>query len=252
MERDYDTAVKALLGARKIVVFTGAGMSKDCGIDTYRGEDGVWEKYNVEDVATLEGFIKDPEKVWRWNDARRQKVAGVTPHPGYEAVVGLEELFDDVTVVTQNIDGLHKEAGSSHVVELHGNVWLVRCAAEDNEPWEDRRVPLPEIPPRCECGGLIRPHIVWFGEPLDHDVLLEAMAASEGCDAMIVIGTTALVYPAAGMPHLAKRSGAAVVEVNIDPTPVTDYADVSLFGPAAEVLPELVGRLKEAIQEQAA
>jgi NAD-dependent deacetylase len=245
MERDYAAAVRVLLGARKVVVFTGAGMSKDSGIDTYRGKDGVWEKYNVEDVATLEGFIRDPEKVWHWNDARRQRVLKIDPHPGYEALMELEGLFDDVVVVTQNIDGLHNEAGSSRVIELHGNIWKVRCAAEDNEPWEDRRVPLPEIPPVCECGGFIRPHLVWFGESLEPQVLEGAMAASGDCDAMLVVGTSAVVYPAAGIPWLAKRNCAAIVEVNIDPTPVTEYADVSLLGPAAEVLPELVKRLKE-------
>ena len=247
MAPDYGRAAGMLKGVRKLVVFTGAGMSKDSGIETFRGPGGIWERFSAEDLATYEGFIRDPAKVWMWNAARRQQVAGLTPHAGYEALARMEGMFPELVVVTQNIDGLHARAGASHVVELHGNIWKVRCDAEDNEPWLDERTEFPEYPLRCErCGGLLRPHIVWFGEPLDRRDVLEATMAVEDCDAILVVGTSAVVYPAAGFPLLAKQKGAAVVEVNIEPTPVTEYADISLFGTAEEVLPALVSALENA------
>ena len=245
MAPDYDRAADMVEGVRKVVVFTGAGMSKDSGIDTFRGPGGIWERFSADDLATHEGFIRDPAKVWMWNEARRKQVAGLTPHAGYEALAEREGLFPEVVTVTQNIDGLHARSGASHVVELHGNIWKVRCDAEDNEPWLDERTEFPEHPLRCDkCGGLLRPHIVWFGEPLDQMDVLNATMAVEDCDAIMVIGTSAVVYPAAGFPQLAKQKGARVVEINIEPTPVTDYADISLFGTAEEVLPALVDAIK--------
>jgi NAD-dependent deacetylase len=245
MAPDYGRAVELLEGVRKLVVFTGAGMSKDSGVDTFRGPGGIWERFSAADLATYEGFIRDPAKVWMWNEARRQQVAGLTPHAGYQALAEMEDLFPDVVTVTQNIDGLHARSGASDVVELHGNIWKVRCDAEDSEPWLDERTEFPEHPLRCErCGGLLRPHIVWFGEQLDPNDVLGATMAVDDCDAILVIGTSAVVYPAAGFPLQAKQSGALVMEINIEPTPVTDYADLSLFGTAEEVLPELVENLK--------
>ena len=234
-----------MAGARKVVVFTGAGMSKDSGIETFRGPGGIWEKFSADDLATYEGFIRDPAKVWMWNEARRKQVAGLKPHAGYEALAEMEGMFPQVVTVTQNIDGLHGRAGAREVVELHGNIWKVRCDAEDNEPWLDERTEFPEYPLRCEnCGGLLRPHIVWFGEPLDRMDVLSATLAVNDCDAILVIGTSAVVYPAAGYPMMAKQKGAVVVEINIEPTPVTDYADISLFGTAEEILPALVDAIK--------
>lgn len=240
MEGDIERAVELLMPARQVVAFTGAGMSKGCGVETFRGKGGIWERFNAEDLATMEGFLRDPELVWRWNEKRRSHIQTIEPHPGYKAIVDLEGGVDEVVVVTQNIDGLHERSGSHRVIELHGNVWKVRCAAEENEPWVDLRVPLPEIPPRCECGGFLRPHVVWFGEPLERRVILEATAVSDSCNAMLVIGTSAVVYPAAGLPLVAKQGGAAIIEVNPEVTPVSEYADVSLYAPAEEVLPELV------------
>ncbi|NIP36699.1 MAG: NAD-dependent deacylase, partial [Thermoplasmata archaeon] len=153
---------------------------------------------------------------------------------------------------TQNIDGLHARSGASRVVELHGNIWKVRCDAENNEPWLDERTEFPEYPLHCEdCGGLLRPHIVWFGEQLDRRDILAATMAVEECDAILVIGTSAVVYPAAGFPMLAKQKGAVVVEVNIEPTPISDYADVSLYGTAEEVLPALVSALEVELGKEA-
>ena len=245
MALDYEAAAKAMLGSRKVVIFTGAGMSKDSGIETFRGPGGIWERFNVEDLATLEGFLRDPVLVWKWNEHRRQQVAALEPHEGYHALVEMEGMFPEAVVITQNIDGLHSTAGAGRVVELHGNIWKVRCSVEDGPTWEDRRTELGDLPPHCEkCGGLLRPHIVWFGEPLDRMDVLAATVESNTCDAMLVIGTSGIVYPAAGYPQVAKQNGARIVEVNIEPTPISDYADVSLFGPAQEVLPELVRTLR--------
>jgi NAD-dependent deacetylase len=246
MAPDYERAAEMLEGARKVVVFTGAGMSKDSGIETFRGPGGIWEKFSAEDLATYEGFIRDPAKVWMWNAARRQQVAGLTPHAGYGALAEIEGMFPEVVTVTQNIDGLHARSGAKEVVELHGNIWKVRCDAEDNEPWLDERTEFPEYPLHCkDCGGLLRPHIVWFGESLDPMDVMNANLAVDDCDAILVIGTSAVVYPAASFPLQAKQGGAIVVEINIEPTPISEYADISLFGTAEEVLPALVVALRE-------
>ena len=245
MAPDYERAVDLLVDAGKVVLFTGAGMSKDSGVDTFRGPGGIWERFSAADLATYEGFIRDTAKVWKWNEHRRQQVAGLTPHQGYLALAEMEDLFPEVVVITQNIDGLHARSGASRVVELHGNIWKIRCDAENNTPWLDERTQFPEVPLHCEnCGGLLRPHIVWFGEPLDPMDTLAAQAESSSCDAMLVIGTSAVVYPAAGYPMVAKQNGAAMIEVNIEPTPISEYADISLFGKAEEVLPALLAALR--------
>jgi NAD-dependent deacetylase len=245
MAPDYQAAAKALLGSRKVVIFTGAGMSKDSGIETFRGPGGIWERFNSEDLATVDGFLRDPVLVWKWYEHRRQQVSALEPHEGYDALIEMEGLFDEVVTVTQNIDGLHGISGADRVIELHGNIWKVRCSVEDRPAWEDRRTQIDDLPPHCErCGGLLRPHVVWFGEPLDRMDVLAANIECNGCDAMLVVGTSGIVYPAAGFPWLAKGHGARIVEVNIEPTPITEFADVTLLGPAQEVLPELVRTLR--------
>ena len=251
MAPDYGRAATMLADVRDLVVFSGAGMSKDSGIDTFRGPGGIWEKFSAQDLATYDGFLRDPTKVWMWYEARRQQVAGLTPHAGYLALAEIEGLFPTVVTVTQNIDGLHARSGARRVVELHGNIWKVRCSVEEDEPWLDERTELPEYPLHCErCGGLLRPHVVWFGEPLDRRDMMDATLAVDACEAMLVVGTSAVVYPAAGFPLMAKQKGALVVEVNIEPTPVTEYADISLFGTAEEVLPALVAAIRESRAEE--
>ena len=250
MVTDIEKAARILKGARKVVVFTGAGMSKDSGIETFRGPGGIWERFNAMDLATVEGFIRDPVLVWKWYEHRRQQVSALEPHVGYHALIEMEDLFDDVVVITQNIDGLHATSGAGRVIELHGNIWKVRCSVEDGPAWWDRRTELDDLPPHCDkCGGLLRPHVVWFGEPLGRLDVLAATVESSTCDAMLVIGTSAIVFPAAGFPQMAKQSGAVIVEVNIEPTPISDYADISVFGTAQEVLPELVRTLRAMMAE---
>lgn len=251
MAPGYENAANLLADARKVVLFTGAGMSKDSGVDTFRGPGGIWERFSAADLATYDGFIRDPAKVWKWNEHRRQQVAGLTPHQGYLALAEMEDLLPEVVVITQNIDGLHARSGASRVVELHGNIWKVRCDAENNKPWTDERTEFPEVPLHCDnCGGLLRPHIVWFGEPLDPMDTLAAQVESSSCDLMLVIGTSAVVYPAAGFPMVAKQNGAVIIEVNIEPTPISEYADISLFGKAEEVLPALLAAMRNRMDEK--
>ncbi len=212
----------------KIRVLTGAGISVESGIPTFRGKDGLWNKYDPMELATPEAFRKDPRLVWEWYDWRRQLIARAEPNEGHKVLAEMEKNFPDFWLVTQNVDGLHQRAGSKKVIELHGNIWKVRCMSCGKEDY-DYRAPLPEIPPECDsCGGLLRPGVVWFGESLPMDALQKAYELSEDADVFIVVGTSAQVYPAAELPFVAKRNGARLIEVNPEETPITPYADVSI------------------------
>jgi NAD-dependent protein deacetylase/lipoamidase len=225
---------------RDVTVLTGAGMSAESGVPTFRGRGGFWENESVEDLATPQGFARDPVKVWRWYEARRRQVAMCAPNAGHRALAEYGARRDSLRVVTQNIDGLHQAAGSRDVIELHGALFRTRCT-RDGTTRDDRRVPLPEIPPRCACGALLRPDVVWFGEMLPEDALRIAQRAAENAALFLVIGTSALVYPAAGLPAVASAAGAWVVEINPEPTPISAQVDEVLRGPAAVVLPGLLG-----------
>jgi NAD-dependent deacetylase len=222
-----------------VVVLTGAGISAESGVPTFRGTDGLWRNFRPEDLATPEAFARDPKLVWEWYAWRREVVAGCDPNAAHRVLVDMEEQLgrENFTLVTQNVDGLHDAAGSRNVLRLHGSLWSTRCTREGTR-YPDRRVPLEEIPPRCpDCGALLRPDVVWFGEALDGDVLEVAIHASQRAKTMIVIGTSAIVQPAASLPLLAKRNGARLIEINPDETPLSDYADEVLRGPAAVKLP---------------
>lgn len=222
--------------ARRIVVLTGAGVSAESGVPTFRGPEGLWEKYRAEDLATPEAFRADPTLVWRWYDWRRTKISGLHPNAAHSALARWETLFADFTLITQNVDDLHGAAGSRNILELHGNIWKVRCTREGTIS-QNTEAPLPAIPPLCrECGALLRPHIVWFGESLDPDVITRAFRLSETCDLMLVVGTSAVVHPAASLPLAAASAGAEIVEVNPDPTPLSSHAHLSLRGAAAVIL----------------
>ena len=238
-------SVSARLGdlvaaGRDIAVLTGAGMSAESGVPTFRGAGGFWENESFEDLATPQGFARDPGKVWRWYDERRRGIAACAPNAGHRALAAYEDRNPGVQVITQNIDGLHQAAGSRNVVELHGALFRVRCTRERTAR-DDRRVPLPEIPPRCSCGALLRPDVVWFGEALPEAAIEAASAAARSAALFLVIGTSAVVYPAAGLPALAAGAGAWVVEINTEPTAITNEVDEVLRGPAAAVLPDLLG-----------
>ncbi|MGD1995395.1 MAG: NAD-dependent deacylase [Anaerolineae bacterium] len=219
-----------------VVAVTGAGVSAESGIPTFRGSDGLWRSFRPEDLATPAAFRRDPSLVWEWYDWRRQLIAGCHPNPAHSSLAEMERALSDFTLVTQNVDGLHRAAGSRRVLRLHGDIWRVRCTA-CGRVREDRRVPLPQLPPRCTCGGLLRPDVIWFNEPLPSDVLEMALEASARCQWMLVIGTSALVQPAASLPLVALRNGARLVEINLRDTPLTYLADEVLRGPAGEVLP---------------
>lgn len=225
--------------ARSVAVLTGAGVSAESGVPTFRDANGLWNQHRVQDLATPSAFARDPKLVWDWYNWRRSVLAEVKPNPGHFALAEIENRVEEFTLITQNVDGLHELAGSRNVLGLHGSVWSVRCIACSRES-VDKRVPMPEIPPHCDCGGLLRPGVVWFGESLPQEIWKAAQAAARSAELFLVIGTSAVVYPAAGLAELAKSSGARVVEINIAETPLTGVLDGFLRGPSGEVLPQLI------------
>ncbi len=223
----------------RVAVLTGAGISAASGIPTFRGkQDSLWSRYRPEDLATPAAFGRDPELVWRWYDWRRSLIAAAAPNAAHEALARLERTAP-VTIITQNVDGYHQQAGSSAVLEFHGSIWQVRCLQCGNEKL-DRRVPLP-IPPRCEkCGGMLRPGVVWFGEGIDPGILEASAVAAAECDFFIVVGTAGAVYPAAGLVGTARQTGARVIEFNLERGGVSHLAHVFVAGDAAVTLGDLI------------
>ena len=228
-----------IASANSIVALTGAGISAESGIPTFRGEGGLWRNYRPEDLATPEAFARDPLLVWEWYDWRRQVIAKAEPNEGHKTLARMEREKAEFTLVTQNVDGLHERARSIRVLKLHGDIWRLRCTGCDSD-WPERRVPLPKLPPHCRCGSMARPGVVWFGEPLPPGILLEAQHAAETAEVLLVIGTSAVVYPAASLVPFAKKSGARIVEINVDETPATPMADASFREPAGQLLPKLL------------
>ncbi len=224
--------------ARRMVVLTGAGISAESGVPTFRGAGGLWREYRATDLATPEAFARNPQLVWEFYNYRREVLAPLQPNAAHKALVSLEERMPEFVLLTQNIDGLHQAAGSRAVVELHGNIWWVRCS-RCGVKTEDRRVPVP-YPPLCEaCGAMMRPDVVWFGESLDPYVLQKAYGKMERCDVMLVIGTSGVVQPAASMGLYAQEHGAFVVEINLEPTPYSRAFNVSLLGKAGDLVPRI-------------
>lgn len=223
---------------RALAVLTGAGISAESGVPTFRGADGLWKQYRVEQLATPQAFRRDPRLVWEWYDWRRGLIADCPPNAAHHTLAEMEAHFERFALITQNVDGLHRLAGSRNVIELHGNLWQVRCVGEGVIK-EDRRVPMGDIPPRCECGALLRPNVVWFGESLPIAALNASYAAAKECDVMLVIGTSAVVQPAASLPLLAKQCGAHLIEVNVQRTALSPHADEVILRPASMELPRL-------------
>ena len=232
--------LQSLRDARRVVALTGAGVSAESGVPTFRDAlSGHWARYRPEDLATPEAFRRNPKLVWDWYAARRRQLGGVEPNPGHHALVELERRLPDFLIATQNVDGLHVRAGSRRVVELHGNITRTICSVEGVrvEDWDETA----ETPPRCpSCGGWLRPDVVWFTEPLPEAAFEESLVASRGCEVFLSVGTSALVYPAASLPLEALSAGAVVVEVNPQPTPLTGRARYFLQGPSGEILPALI------------
>ncbi|MGH9862549.1 MAG: SIR2 family NAD-dependent protein deacylase [Candidatus Acidiferrales bacterium] len=236
---DLESAQRWLAEAERVAVLTGAGISQESGVPVFRGRGGLWGNYRPEELATAEAFARDPRLVWEWYDWRRSVVARAEPNPGHYALVELERRVRDFALITQNVDGLHDRAGSRRVLKLHGDLWMLRCAGCGAEKI-DRTVPLPELPPRCACGAVLRPGVVWFGEALPSHVLAAAVEAAERSQVFLVVGTSAVVQPAASLPLVAQQAGARVIEVNAERTPLSDVADASFLGAAGRVVPQLV------------
>jgi len=241
MDASLDRARAMLAEAGRIAVLTGAGISAESGIPTFRDAmTGLWAQFRPEDLATVEAFTANPKRVWEWYAWRRELVAKAAPNAGHRALAELERRSPHFALITQNVDGLHARAGSRNLIELHGNLMVDRCLAEGRVlgPADEH----PGSPPRCaHCGAPVRPGVVWFGELLPAQALEDAYAAAQGCDVFLSVGTSTVVEPAASLPFAALEAGAAVIEVNPAPTPLSAQATVVLAGSAGEVLPRLVG-----------
>jgi len=230
-----------LRNAKKIVVVTGAGISQESGIPTFRGKDGLWKKHDPMKLATIDAFYDDPKLVWEWYEDRRKNILSAKPNPGHTAIAELEK-FAKVVILTQNIDGLHQKSGSTNVLELHGSIIRIKCTVCDYKDEISSR--FEELPPRCKCGEILRPDVVWFGESLPQDVWSEAIIHSNSCDVMIIAGTSLVVSPANTLPIYAKQNNALLIEVNPEKTIMSTDMDLSLKTTSANALPKLVSIFK--------
>ncbi len=241
--------LKNLKTSSAVAVLTGAGISAESGVPTFRGNDGLWKKFKPEELANFNAFIRNPDLVWEWYAYRKKLIARVRPNAGHHALVELEKMYPQFTIITQNIDNLHRRAGSKTVFELHGNIernYCIDCGAQ----YRNEELLSETAAPRCKkCHGLIRPDVVWFGEDLPVDQWEKAEQAAITADVFFSIGTSAIVYPAASLPFQAKEHGAYVVEINPEYTPLSDHSDETILGKAGEILPQLVQKLKTIHQE---
>lgn len=250
MSTAIQAAADAIKNSQKVAALTGAGVSAESGVPTFReAQTGLWSRYDPQQLATAAAFQRDPKLVWDWYQFRRGLVNKAQPNPGHHALTDLQTYRPDTTIITQNVDDLHEQAGNTHVVHLHGNIAESKCFNNcqgiptlidiSTLQWDET-----VGPPACpHCGAHVRPNVVWFGEMLPTDMINTAQVATVACDVMLVIGTSGLVQPAASLPLIAKRSGATVIEVNPDETPITAYADVKLAGPSGEMLPQVMKAL---------
>jgi len=237
----FDTVAQKLKDSRKIVFVTGAGISQESGIPTFRGKDGYWRKYDPMKLASIDAFYDDPKLVWEWYEDRRKNILSVKPNEGHFAISQIEE-FKDVVVLTQNIDGLHQRSGSTNVLELHGSIIRIKCTVCDftdniTENFES-------LPPKCKCGSMLRPDVVWFGEPLPQNIWQSAIKEASICDVMIIVGTSLVVSPANTLPVYAKQNGAILIEVNPEKTVMSNDMTLSVQATSEETLPKLLSIFK--------
>ena len=237
----FEEISEEIKNANKIVFVTGAGISQESGIPTFRGKDGLWRKYDAMQLATIDAFHANPKLVWEWYNERRMNIFAAKPNNGHEAIAELENYID-VVVLTQNIDGLHQRAGSSKVFELHGSIVRIKCTVCDYQ--NDVITNFEQIPPKCICGNMLRPDVVWFGEPLPQNVWRQAMIHASQCDVMVIAGTSLVVSPANTLPIYAKQNNAFLVEINPEKTIMTSDMDYSVRDSSARVLPEFLSIFK--------
>ena len=238
----FDTVAQKLKDSRKIVFVTGAGISQESGIPTFRGKDGYWRRYDPMKLASIDAFYDDPKLVWEWYEDRRKNLLSVKPNEGHFAISQMEE-FKDVVVLTQNIDGLHQRSGSTNVLELHGSIIRIKCTVCDfidniTENFES-------LPPKCKCGSMLRPDVVWFGEPLPQNIWQSAIKEASVCDVMVIVGTSLVVSPANTLHVYAKQNGAILIEVNPEKTVMSNDMDLSIQATSAEVLPKILSIFKK-------
>jgi NAD-dependent protein deacetylase/lipoamidase len=226
-------------GAQSITVLTGAGISADSGVPTFRGPEGLWRNFRAEELATPEAFARDPRLVWEWYNWRREIISSKQPNAAHYGVADLERRIPRSWLITQNVDGLHAAAGSEKLSEIHGNIWKVRCT-QCGRVTRNTDVPIQLLPKCATCTALLRPHIVWFGEALDPMDLERSHQALTSCDLLLIIGTSGVVYPAASFAPVAKAAGAFIIELNLDPTPQSPVVDLALRGRAKDLVPALL------------
>ncbi|NNG26598.1 MAG: NAD-dependent deacylase [Ignavibacteriaceae bacterium] len=242
MEEEFLNILKE---ASSLVFFSGAGISAESGISTFRGKEGLWKKFKPEELANFDAFISNPEIVWEWYNHRKKIIHSAHPNEGHNTIAEMQKYFNSVTVVTQNIDNLHRRAGSIDIFELHGNIernFCINCKKFYNEELD-----FSKGVPKCKCGGLIRPDVVWFGEMLPEDQFRGGESVSVNSNVFFVVGTSAVVYPAAGLVYSAKQGGAVIVEINIEQTEISSIADYSFLGESGKILPEIFNAYKNAI-----
>ena len=227
---------------KKIVFVTGAGISQESGIPTFRGKDGLWRNYDPMKLATIDAFYENPKLVWEWYNERRNNIFQAQPNPGHNAIAELEK-YAQVMVLTQNIDGLHKKAGSSNVLELHGSIVKIKCSVCDYN--EEILTEISNFPPICKCGNILRPDVVWFGEPLPQDVWQNAIKFASQCNLMVIVGTSLAVSPANTLPLYAKQNNATLIEINPEKTEMSEEMDENIRNTSVETLPKLVSLFKK-------
>jgi len=243
--RFSDRLLGKLMEADWVTAFTGAGVSAESGVPTFRGTGGIWARFKPEELASMDAFMRNPDLVWEWYAHRKRIIAEVQPNPGHVALAQMELLFAGFAVITQNIDNLHRRAGSATVHELHGNIERNYCIGCGRR-YSNAEVLAQKGVPRCtECGKAVRPDVVWFGEQLPLEEWERSVRAAQSADVFLSIGTSGIVYPAASLPQISRRSGAYLVEINPEPTPLTDIADEFLQGTSATILPLLVKAIEE-------
>jgi len=238
----FESIKNQIKDVKKIAFVTGAGISQESGIPTFRGKGGLWRNHDAMKLATIDAFYENPKLVWEWYNERRENIFSVSPNQGHKAIADLEK-YVKVVILTQNIDGLHQKAGSSEVLELHGSIVKIKCIVCDFK--DEIMTKFSEIPPLCKCGNILRPDVVWFGESLPEEIWKHAIVQASQCDMMIIVGTSLVVSPANTLPIYAKQNNAYLIEINPEKTEMSSEMDLIINDTSANVLPKIVSMFKE-------